>query len=77
GAVTPNDLNLGTSDNGLTRPVVIDGKASKCFMESAGMTPRDISAAARKSGTEPKNILYMTIDDKNNAVIKEKGDTET
>lgn len=70
--VTPNDLNLGVADTGMTHPVVIDGKTSKCFMGAASVTPRDVSEEARRRKADIGDILYMTVDDAGNKVTVKK-----
>ncbi len=72
--VTPNDMGISVENNGMTHPVIIDGKVSKCFMGTAAATPKEVSAEARRRQADIKDILYMTMDNNGNKVTVIKGD---
>ncbi len=74
--VTPDDMGIEVRNSGMSHPVIIDGKVSKCFMGESPLTPKQISAEARKKSSEISDVLYMTVDNSGKTVTVLKGDNK-
>ena len=69
---TPSDLGIKVENNGITHPVIIDGKQRKCFVHYSGIKPKDIDVELKRQKADIEDILYMTCDDAGNMVTVKK-----
>lgn len=71
-AVTPKNLELHVTDNGLPCTVISDGRVIHKMFDECGMTDKKLNDTVSESNLKIENILLMNIDKNGNTVIISK-----
>ncbi|MFZ5639611.1 MAG: DUF421 domain-containing protein [Bacillota bacterium] len=73
--VTPEDLHLATPYEGLSVPLIIDGKVFSENLEKTGLTEKWLEAELKKKGiNSAEDVLFASIDTKGQLYVSKKGE---
>ena len=70
--VTPDGQKNGFEENGVDIPVVTDGEEIPEFMESAGITEKDIDNSLEQNKIKKRDCLVLSFDGKGNVFVIKK-----
>ena len=71
-ALTPHDTAKSVPEQGIAHAVIIDGKTNKRGLEDAGKDRAWLENELKRHGAKPEEVLFMTVDDKLNIIIRKK-----
>ena len=70
--LTPSDMNLSPTENGIAHPIIIDGEISRINLELAGKNEPWLSRLLKEKKVQQEDIFLMTADDSGNINIIKK-----
>lgn len=71
-ALTPHDTAKSVPEQGIAHAVIIDGKTNKRGLEDAGKDRAWLEKELKRHGAKQEEVLFMTVDDKLNIIIRKK-----